>query len=102
MNAKQEPKYAISDGKLVNRQSLQPIPEDEPLFILRGRDKLAADAIGFYLIAVEGAIEKAGRIGSASHIRAVELRLNQFRDFAKAHPDRMHLPDTTLTKDWQP
>lgn len=87
----QEPKYRINyNGKLVNRQSGDVIPDDEPVFILRARDNLAVDVLTAYLS--HGMAEE--------HRRAVSLRLLQFKQFAKQHPDLMKDPDTTITSDW--
>ena len=36
-------------GRLVKSSNDQPIPPDEPVFILRGRDSQAAEAIEFYI-----------------------------------------------------
>lgn len=90
MNTTQEPKYTIENGKLVNRQSGEAIPDDEPVMIFRARDQRAASAIAFYY---RGVIDD-------EHRTAVGLRLAQFNAWAEAHPDRMKEPDTQLTKDW--
>lgn len=91
MNAFQEPKYEIVDGKLVNRQSGEAIPDDEPVFVLRARDQRAANAIAFYLRYLE----------DGEHRQAVKLRQAQFDKFNKEHPERMKEPDTELTSDWE-
>lgn len=90
MNIKQEPKYKIENGRLVNRQSNEPIPDDEPVFILRARDNIAVIALDYYL----------SRVTDEKHFTAVELRLNQFDKWATEHPDRMKTPDTQLTAEW--
>lgn len=82
---------SIPDGKLVNRQSGEPIPDDEPVFILRGRDALAVDTLISYL----------GHGMNREHRRAVEIRLAQFQAFSKSNPSRMKEPDTTLTDGWK-
>lgn len=91
MNPYQEPKYDIRGGKLVNRQSGQPIPDDEPVFILRARDRRAAQAIQHYAIACNG---------NPDHFQAIAMRLAQFSNWATEHPERMKEPDTDMTKDW--
>lgn len=91
MNPNQEPKYKIEDGKLVNRQSGEAIPDDEPVFILRARDIMAVETLSRY----------HSRIMDNEHARAVHFRIEQFERFAKAHPERMKSPDTQLTTDWE-
>lgn len=90
MTTTNEPKYAIQDGQLINRQSGERIPADEPLFILRARDIHAAGAIAFYFRGIH----------NDEHRDAVGRRLKQFNDFASEHPERMKEPDTIITDDW--
>ncbi len=40
--------FHIDGERLVKTSNGQPIPDDEPVFILRGRDAVAADAIEYY------------------------------------------------------
>lgn len=90
MTTTQEPKYKIVNNAIVNRHSGEPIPPDEPVFVLRARDKFAIGTLNYYL----------SNDMDADHRRAVELRLKQFEDFSDRHPDRMKVPDTILTADW--
>lgn len=92
MNTTQEPKYKIVDGKLFNRQSDEQIPDDEPVFILRARDRHALALLHYY----------HSRVLDNVHARAVHLRIGHFQAFVAAHPERMKEPDTQLTADWQP
>jgi hypothetical protein len=85
MTPYQEPKYAIENGRLISRQS-GPVPEDEPLFILRARDIYAAATIQAY----------AQKLPNGAHKNAVAIRAEQFQNWAAAHPDRMHEPDTRI------
>jgi len=93
MKTKQEPKYKIQ-GKIVNRQSGNPIPDDEPVFILRARDMTAVDVLMFYLsrAKTEDCL--------IEHLHAVQKRIDQFKEFANKNPFRMKKPDTVLTGDW--
>ena len=92
MNVKQEPKYRVTNhGQLVNRQSGEAIPDDEPVFILRARDKHAAKLLGEY----------QKMVTDSTHHRAISLRATQFSDWALAHPERMKEPDTILADDWK-
>lgn len=42
-------RFHIADGRLVKTSNGQPVPEDEPVFIIRGRDELAVGVILDYL-----------------------------------------------------
>lgn len=83
----QEPKYTVGtrDGRIVNRATGKPIPDDEPVFILRAKDVHAKAALEAYLEAVFNDVE---------HSDAVHDRINAFDAFATAHPERMKAPDT--------
>lgn len=83
------PKYTISqkDGRLVNRATGEPIPDDEPVFVLRGKDLLAIDVLQAY----QSHVYVSGDLGQAG---AVNQRIADFIDFANAHPERMKSPDT--------
>lgn len=80
----QEPKYRVTlQGKLANRFTGKPIPDEEPLFILRGQDILALPILCHYrdLLPTE-------RRASA------EERILAFSAFGDAHPGRLKLPDS--------
>ena len=80
----QEPKYGIRDGQIVNLSSGAPIPDDEPIFIFRAKDRLAVRILTAYFSAIE----------DSEHARAVAGRLEDFKRFAREHPERMKDPDT--------
>jgi len=94
MKIYQEPKYII-EGRVVNRQSGAAIPDDEPVFLLRGRDINAVKTLESYL-----KIAKASGCNK-EHEQAVKIRIGQFSDFAHWNKKRMKKPDTTLTTDWE-
>ena len=79
-----DPKYAVKDGKFVNRHSGEAIPDDEPVFIFRGRDWWAAEVLEHY----------AGKCADPQHERIVRQCAQDFADFAAANPNRMKEPDT--------
>jgi hypothetical protein len=81
----QDPKYSFASGRLVNSATLQPIPEDEPVFMLRGRDVHALDTLWPYLDACPPGPQRD----------AIRASIVRFERFAKEHPDRMKEPDTT-------
>ncbi len=80
----QEPKYTTNGHAIVNRTSGEEIPADEPIFILRARDKHAVEVLSYYYDLVV----------DANHGRVVILRREQFHAFAKANPHRMKEPDS--------
>lgn len=80
----QEPKYDVANGRIVNRDSGEAIPDDEPVFIFRARDVHAVDALHGYLM----------HVMDAHHMGCVSRRIDDFKRFAAEHPDRMKEPDT--------
>ena len=86
----QDPKYIIIDGVLANAATREFIPEDEPLFIIRGKDRHAVKAIKQYLLACK----------DQDHRDAVLKRCFQFDEFAEDNPDRMGEPDTDGANNW--
>jgi hypothetical protein len=85
LKLEQEPKYTTGtkDGRLVNRSTGKPIPDDEPVFVIRGQDIHALPLLHAYLSMVKE-IDQAAAVGK---------RIVAFRDFANAHPERMKEPD---------
>lgn len=84
MDIKQEPKYDVNaDGLIYNRETGEVIPADEPIFILRARDKLAALVISYYL----------KLCSKRKFVKAIKERLHDFVNFAHSHPERMKDPD---------
>lgn len=83
----QEPKYTVGtrDGRICNRATGKPIPDDEPVFILRAKDVHASAALAAYLEEV---------FNDPEHAEAVQARIDAFDAFAAAHPERMKHPDT--------
>lgn len=86
----QESKYTSSskDGRLVNRETGKPIPDDEPVFILRAQDVHALGAMRCY----------ASLVAEIDQFHAVTERIKDFEAFAKANPSRMKEPDAITLK----
>lgn len=82
----QEPKYKVDlvTGRILDRVTGDEIPDDEPIFIFRGRDALAAETLRHYFHQLE----------QGAHTLAVWARIRDFDQFAAAHPDRMRVPGT--------
>lgn len=89
MSPKQEPKYSASaDGRIVNRATGEPIPDDEPVFIFRARDKHAASALIFY----------RDQCKNEHHKAVIQSRWEDFMRFWREHPERMKEPDTEISQ----
>lgn len=83
----QEPKYDVdANGRLVNRATGIAIPDDEPVFVLRAKDKHAVKTLMRYA-------DMCGD-GDPRHIDVVHQRLTDFIRFSEEHPERMHEPDS--------
>lgn len=85
MKATQDPKFGIDDeGRLCNIATGEQIPADEPVFIFRGKDILAEQALLYYY----------SLVSMHDHRQAVNHRINDFKRFRLDHSDRMKAPDT--------
>jgi len=63
------------------------IPDDEPVFVIRGKDLLAINVVNFW-------IEEATLAGvNKEKIEAVEKHFAAIRDFQEQHPERCKIPD---------
>ena len=71
-------------ANLINAKTQQPIPKDEPVFLLRAKDKNAALAIAYYKKLCE----------NQEHAAAVNKRLHEFVNYAHNKPEIMKTPDT--------
>jgi hypothetical protein len=78
-----ERKYKIMDGRLVKKDGESPVPEDEPLFILRASDRKALAAIVAYNMIAD----------SLEHKAKVCESIGDFRAFQEKYPERMGEPD---------
>jgi len=92
----QEPKYDVIlseipgkplQGRIVNRATGVPIPDDEPVFILRAKDRAALGTLYNYL-------ENSRITGSGQEQQKVVLkRIADFATFRSDHQDRVKVPD---------
>lgn len=71
-------------GRIRNRATGEVIPDDEPVFVFRARDKHAAKVLSFYL----------HLCADEKHQTAIGQRISDFRAFERAHPERMKEPDS--------
>jgi hypothetical protein len=78
-----ERKYMIQDNRLVKKIGEVPIPDDEPLFILRAQDRKALPALTAYCSILD----------TLEHRAEVTKSINDFREFQEKNPERMKEPD---------
>jgi hypothetical protein len=82
-------KYEISGGQIVNTVSGEVIPEDEPLFLLRGRDHNAYDAVLNYLqLCIKDGCNDL-------HLAGIRQTVEKFIQFRQEHHERMKQPGIT-------
>lgn len=84
LSIQQEPKYTVNGHAIVNRASGEEIPSDEPVFILRARDRYAQTALLHYNSMLDESVHK----------EVVIRRFNDFAEFSRKYPERMKIPDT--------
>jgi hypothetical protein len=63
------------------------IPEDEPIFIIRGKDKLATESVDDYLALA------AARGCNSTFLKDLESVVSDFERFQARNPDVVKLPD---------
>jgi len=75
----------------------QEVPEEEPLVLLRARDRLAIPTLEAYgKIVVE--TEYSDPIAKEEHLLSNKATIAKFRAFAEKYPERMKLPNITRGK----
>lgn len=84
--------FHIEGEQLIKTSNNQPIPDDEPVFIIRGRDKLALAIIGYYM----GLSETLG--SPEQRLSELNKVLVKFQSYADAHSEKMKVPGITLGK----
>ena len=83
----QEPKYDTnSAGRLVNRATGKPIPDFEPVLVFRAQDSKAVHALTAY----------RDTCNDKAHRAVIQRRINEFKLFAEAFPERMKEPDSAI------
>lgn len=75
--------------QIVKSSSGEPIPDEEPLILFRGRDRLAVEMLRHYraLAVADGCTQ--------FHLDGIDNRIEQFDTFARAYPERMKQPGIT-------
>lgn len=85
-------RFHIDKDQLVKTSNGQPIPPEEPVFIVRGRDHLAIELLNHYrgLCIRDGCNEQ--------FLEELDVPINEFRQFAIQYYDRMKQPGVTSGK----
>lgn len=77
-----ERKYTIKDGQIVKKSNQVPIPDDEPLFVFRAKDRKALAALVAYHMILD----------NLDQMEEVQKSINDFRRFQEEHPEKMGEP----------
>ena len=77
-----ERKYQIQDNRLVKRSNQVPVPDDEPVFIFRAKDRKALPILLAYLLILDNLDQK----------EEVTKSVNDFRAFQEMYPEKMAEP----------
>ncbi len=85
----QDPKYVVVDGKICNKATKIPIPDDEPIFILRAKD----------MRAMAGLVNYYNACKNPEHRLAVSSRIVDFNEYSLRHGESMKEPDTETQED---
>lgn len=86
-------KFAVStNGKIYKKSNEEIVPDDEPLFLIRGRDLLGVPYLELYKILSE----VAGC--NTYHFFKSGESTEAFIRFKKEHPERMKMPSVTEGK----
>lgn len=84
--------FHIEGEQLIKTSNGQPVPEDEPLFILRGRDAQAFATIVHYRDLCESQGTPKQRVTDLDAV------IEKFLRFRNANRERMKTPGVTLGK----
>lgn len=82
-------KFHIEGDKLIKTANGEEVPLDEPVFVIRGRDRLAVQALLHYkqLSQEDGCNDY--------HFDKLNAEIKRFVDFSRDHPERMKQPSIT-------
>ena len=84
MNVDQERKYDAIDGKIVNRATGKPIPDDEPIIIFRAKDKKTIGMLIAY----------AAMCDDENHREVIKGRMEDFIEWQGNNQDVVKEPDS--------
>jgi hypothetical protein len=87
MNIYQERKYNAVDGKIVNRATGEPIPDNEPIIIFRAKDVLAVPALQYYMYLCK----------DDNHRQVIDGRIEDFLTWQAENPKSTKEPDSDVS-----
>lgn len=82
----------VHDADYKKIKKLLGVPEDEPIFVLRGQDDLAAATVARYRNMASG-IEDPDKVPSEQWLMQMEGTVREFTTFRANNPDRIKIPD---------
>lgn len=97
IEARQDNSSGTVSVEVVKTTNGDPIRDDEPLFLLRGRDSLAAPLLLCYKALIE-ATHYPDPIAKKEHLYSNDKTREAFEVFAHEHAERMKLPNITRGK----
>jgi hypothetical protein len=89
---KLDEKFHIEGDQIIKTANGEAIPEDEPVFLIRARDRLAIAALLHYrdISQQDGCNDY--------HFSHLDKDIQAFREFRDKHPERMKQPSITRGK----
>lgn len=89
---KLDEKFHVEGDQLIKTANGEVVPLDEPVFVMRGRDRLAIRALEFY--------KKISQEDGCNdyHFEKLEFEIVRFKKFSEEHPERMKQPSITRGK----
>lgn len=86
---KLDSKFSVDNDRILKHSNGEPIPDDEPVFILRARDRLALPLLRIYeqLSMIDGC--------NSYHFNSLKMSIERFESFRRLHPEKMKQPSVT-------
>jgi hypothetical protein len=79
-------KYHVDGDKIVKTRTEEEIPEDEPCFLIRGRDKVAIEVLYRYRTMCRS-------FGSrAHHLKSIDGMIKEFERYQRLNPKEVRVP----------
>jgi hypothetical protein len=80
-------KYRVNGGGSIVKENGDPLPQDEPRMLFRGKDKLLPQLLEHY----KQLCQEAG--SPSEQIEGIQERLNIIKDWQSKNPDKVKVPD---------
>ncbi len=85
-------KFVVHMGAICKKQALEPIPPEEPVFVVRARDKFALRLLNLHLALC------ADDNATTWQLESVKRSIRAFEFFKHTYPERMKQPGITQGK----